>query len=272
MTLADVPVFRKDLRTLLKPMIGCVVLHWLYIAGVALIFWVNGWPNLMVAVSEAAAATQWMFGGAFGLVTPAYFLAEERTAGTLVFLRRLPVSRARIYAEKIGAALAALALLWICFAVSHALGAAGGLWPTEISEESTELPLAGPLFIGGVLALVSLSTYLVALPVALVVRQSSVIVLVGFAIWWAGFATFTLAVDAELSVSWDLVWVTVGVLTPLVAVPLVLALAGRRLRFNRAEPRRGRSRAVRAWPVSSGRASRKTRSFKPCASPFSAWP
>ena len=127
----------------------------------------------------------------------------------------------------------------------------GGLWPKEISEESITLPLVGPLLVGGVLVLVSLSLYLAALPVALVARQPAVVFLAGFAIWWAGFATFTLAVDAELSVSWDLVgWVTVGLFSRrFVAVPLVLALAGRRLRFNRAEPRRGRSRAVRAWPV-----------------------
>ncbi len=111
----------------------------------------------------------------------------------------------------------------------------GGLWPKEISEESITLPLVGPLLVGGVLVLVSLSLYLAALPVALVARQPAVVFLAGFAIWWAGFATFTLAVDAELSVSWELVgWLNVGLLTPLLAVALVLALAGRRLRFNRA--------------------------------------
>ncbi len=247
MTLASVPVFRKDVRVLLKPLLWCVVLQWLYIVGVAVIYLVNGWPDLMVAASEVAVATQWMFGGLYGLVAAAHFLAEERTAGTDVFLRRLPVSRARINAEKIAAELTAVAFLWVCFAASHLLALPlGGLWRKEISAEMTGLPLAGPVAIGGILALVYVSSYLVGLLVSLAARQTTVIVLVGFAIWWTGFGFLMLALDDQLGMSWDMVWLILLPYAPLVAAPLFMASSGWRFRISRAAswPLSGRTRMV----------------------------
>ena len=115
MTLASVPIFRKDVRALLRLLPWFFVLQLICVAGVAVVFWVKGWPRLLPVASEVTVATQWMFGHAFALVAAAYFYAEERSAGTDVFLRRLPVSRARINAEKIAAGLTAVELAVLVF-------------------------------------------------------------------------------------------------------------------------------------------------------------
>lgn len=237
MTFAAVPVFRKDVRALLRLLPSFLVLQLLTVVGAALLFWVKGWPGLRSVTSEVAVATQWLFGHAYALVAAAYFLAEERNAGTEIFLRRLPVSRARINAEKIGAGLTVVALLWACFVATHLLALPmGGLWSTEmlasgiLGESQPDGLWKTTAFVGGMLATVYVSSYLVGLLVSLAVRQVIVVVLVGFAIWWAVFV-FLMVLDSELPVTRDMVWLNLLVYAPLVAAPLVMALPGRRFRF-----------------------------------------
>ena len=250
MTLASVPVFRKDLRALLRLLPWFVALNLLSAVVTGVFFWVRGWPGIVENASEMALATQWMYGQLYALVAAAYFLAEERSAGTEVFLRRLAVSRARINVEKIAAGLTAVVLLWACFAALHVLALPlGGLWSSDAAGRL--YPALGGLwtssaFVGGFLALTSVTAYFVGVLVSFAARQTVVIVLVGVAIWSTGFGLLMLAVDDQLSMSWDMVWLNVVLYAPLVAVPVVMALPGRRIRFSRRAtwPLSGRTRML----------------------------
>jgi ABC-type transport system involved in multi-copper enzyme maturation permease subunit len=250
MTLASVPVFRKDLRVLIRLLPWFVALSLLSGLVTAVYFSVKGWPGVMEAATEMTLGTQWMMGQLYALVAAAYFLGEERSAGTEVFLRRLAVSRARINIEKIAAGLTAVVSLWACFAVCHALALPlGGLWSSDTARRL--YPALGGLwtssaFVGGLLALACVSAYFVGVLVSFAARQTVVIVLVGVAIWSTGFSLLMLAIDDQLSMSWDMVWLNVVLYAPLVAVPVVMALPGRRFRFSRRAtwPLSGRTRML----------------------------
>ena len=220
--LARVPVFRKDLRALLRPLLWFVALRLVYVPTVMLVFF--GREQTVRELPEILRVTGWMFGQLFALVAVAHLQAEERAAGTLVFLRRLPASRARIYGEKALAGLAALALLWILeAAVQGGARAAVGVLGGDLSQE-TSLP--GDM---GILAAVTITSYLVGVPLSLVARQAVVVVLVGCALWWTGFGLL-LSAQSPVLIG-NLGWLAVVVLPILAAVVVLGVLPDRRLRL-----------------------------------------
>ncbi len=204
--LSSVPIYRKDVRALMKPILWLVLLQGIYMVGVALLYWYNGWPEAYAVASETLIVTGWAFGQTLALIAAAQFWAEERSAGTDALLLRLPAARRRIYVEKAAAGLTVLAIFWLLTASVHvAATPLGGLWPSEQSEllrggmleamwdtglgfglGAGEGGLVFGMGVGEILAAVCLSSYLVGLPLSLLARRPVFVVLSGYAIWTIG--------------------------------------------------------------------------------------
>jgi ABC-type transport system involved in multi-copper enzyme maturation permease subunit len=222
------PVFRKDFRILLKPLGWFVVLQGVYAAG-ALVFFGAG--ERFRTMSEVLVVTGWMFGQLYAFVAAAHFLAEERSDGTLVFLKRLAATRTRLYGEKVAAGFAALALLWALQAIFLALvGPTGALMPDVVrgDEFGAAITMTSTM---GILVGSGASAYLVGLPISMIARQSVVVVLGGFAVWWLGFGL--VLSGASMLGTLEMAWLIPLLVAPLVGIPMVLASPGRRFALLR---------------------------------------
>ena len=93
-------------------------------------------------VGEVMVLSALGLGQVFALVAAGHVVAEETTAGTDVFLARLPVSRFRLTVEKVAAGSTAVVLLFLLQASFHLVAIPfGGLWsvgssPVGIMEEA----------------------------------------------------------------------------------------------------------------------------------------
>jgi len=169
-------------------------------------------------------------------VAGGYVFAEEREAGTDVFLSRLPVSQARITAEKLAAGLAVLTILWLIHAALHVIALPfGGLWsgepsPVGIIEEAMSW-ITSPTTVAGTLVVFSFGSYLVGVLVSLVTKQPLVVVVVGYAIESIIYGFIMMGVDDALWVTWDMAWLNLVVYVPLMLVPLLVAAPGSRFRI-----------------------------------------
>lgn len=224
------PVFGKDLRALLRmiPGFAAVQVGYSVIAGLVLLLldephpWASaGWVMLMAA---------WILGQGYGLFAATFFRAEERDRGTEAFLRRLPASTLRIGGEKVAAGLTAVVAFGLMQVLFHlATLPFGGLWPPPaVAGTGTPegWPWSSAASIAGFFALTWTTSYAVGLLVSTVLRQGLVIVLVGFAAWWAVGSLFMVGLAA---VPWEALVLNVVVFTPLVVAVLVMALPERRL-------------------------------------------
>jgi ABC-type transport system involved in multi-copper enzyme maturation permease subunit len=237
MKASSFPVFRKDLRSLMKPLAAFLVLQAIYVVGALFVirYFERSWPPIS-AVGEIVVLSAISFGQIFGLVAAGYVFAEESTAGTDLFLGRLPASRARITAEKVAAGLAVLALLWAVQAAYHVMALPfGGLWsggpsPVGILEELMSW-ITSPATVAVTLLVYCFGSYLVGVLVSLVTHQTLVIVVVGYALETIVFGFAMMGVDDALFITWDMAWLNLIVYAPLILVPLFVAMPGSRFRI-----------------------------------------
>lgn len=237
MSASRAPVFRKDVRSLMKPLGAILALQALYSLGFLLLFrYVEGaWPPL-AALGEINVLAAIAFGQIFGLVAACYVFAEEKLAGTEAFLRRLSAPRIRITAEKLAAGFAVLALL-LAIQVSLHVAALpwGGLWPSGptpvgILEDAMSW-LTSPAVIVATLVAATFGSYVVGVLVSLVSKQPLVIVVVGYALESIAYGFAMIPVDDPLFVSWDVAWINLILYVPLLLVPLFAATPGSRFRI-----------------------------------------
>ena len=237
MRASRIPVFWKDVRSLLKPLAAFLVLQAVFIVGLMLVFWYweRSWLPFS-AFAEVMVLSALGFGQMFGLVAAGYVFAEESTAGTDVFLSRLPASRARITAEKVAAGLAVLALLWLVQAAFHVMTLPfGGLWSGEpslvgIIEELMSW-VTSPATVAVTLLGYCFGSYLVGVLISLVTHQTIVIVVAGYAIESIVYGFAMMGVDEGLFITWGMAWLNLIVYAPLILIPLFVAMPGSRFRI-----------------------------------------
>lgn len=237
MSASRIPVFWKDVRSLLKPLAAFLVLQAVFSVGFLLLFWYweRSWPPFS-ALAEVTVLGGFALGQLFGLVAAGYVFAEEGTAGTDVFLSRLPASRLRITTEKVAAGLAVLALLWLIQAAFHVVTLPfGGLWSREpslvgIIEEMMSW-VTSPATVGLTLLGYCFGSYLVGVLISLITHQVVLIVVAGYAIESIIYGFAMMGVDQGLFNSWDMAWVNLLFYTPLVLLPLFVAMPGSRFRI-----------------------------------------
>jgi len=237
MRASRIPVFWKDIRSLLKPLAVFLILQAAYVVGCGLVWWYfeRSWPPVS-AIGEIVVLTAIAFGQIYGLVAAGYVFAEEAEAGTDVFLSRLPASRARITAEKLAAGLAVLVLLWLVQAAFHVVALPfGGLWsggpsPVGIIEELMSW-ITSPATVALTMLGYYFGSYLVGVLVSLVTKQPLVIVVVGYAIETVVYGFAMAGVDDALFITWDMAWLNLILFAPLILVPLLIAMPGSRFRI-----------------------------------------
>ena len=237
MRASRIPVFWKDVRSLLKPLAAFLVLQAVFIVGLMLVFWYweRSWLPFS-AFAEVMVLSALGFGQMFGLVAAGYVFAEESTAGTDVFLSRLPASRARINAEKLAAGLAVLALFWLVQAAFHVMALPfGGLWSGDPSSvgiiEELMSWVTSPATVAVTLLGYCVGSYLVGVLISLVTHQTVVIVVAGYAIESIVYGFAMMGVEGGLFITWDMAWLNLIFFAPLFLLPLFVARPGSRFRF-----------------------------------------
>jgi len=237
MTAPSLPVFWKDVRSLMKPLAAFLVLQAVWVVGLLLIFWYweRSWPPIS-ALGEVMVLIAIGFGQIFGLVAAGYVFAEEVTAGTDVFLSRLPASRARITAEKLAAGMAVISLLVLIQAAFHLMALPwGGLWSGGVSLIGITQEVMGwmvsPATVAATLLIFGFASYLIGVLISLVTKQALVIVVVGYALEIITYGFFMVGMEDQLFVSWGVAWQALIVYAPLMLVPLLVAMPGSRFRI-----------------------------------------
>ena len=237
MRASRIPVFWKDVRSLLKPLAAFLVLQAVFVVGFLLVFWYwnRSWPPFS-DFAEAMVLTALGLGQMFGLVAAGYVFAEESTAGTDVFLSRLPASRARINAEKLAAGLAVLALLWLVQAAFHVMALPfGGLWSGEPSSvgiiEELMSWVTSPATVAVTLLGYCFGSYLIGVLISLVTHQTVVIVVAGYAIESIVYGFAMMGVGGGLFSTWDMAWLNLIFFAPLILLPLFVSRPGSRFRI-----------------------------------------
>jgi len=236
MSASSIPVFWKDVRSLLKPLTAFLMLQAVYGTGVlvAARFLDGDWLPF-TAVGEVTVLTAIAFSQIFGLVAAGYVFAEEDTAGTHVFLHRLATSRARIITEKLAAGVAVLLLMILIQSSLHVIALPfGGLWgvesPLGILDEAMSW-ITSPAVVAVTLLVACFGSYAIGVLVSLITRQTLVIVVVSYAIETVIYGFGMMAVDDRLFVTWDVAWMNFAVYAPLLLLPLLIAAPGSRFRI-----------------------------------------
>ena len=236
MTASRFPIFWKDVRLLVKPLGVFLALQAVYTGGFLLVirYFEGFWPPFS-AFGEVTLLAAVALGQIFGLVAAGYVFAEEQTAGTDVFLRRLPASRARITLEKLTAGLTALTLLLLIQVALHVMALPlGGLWPTEfplgILEEFMSW-MVTPAAVVASLIVYYFGSYLVGVLVSLFTPQTLVVVVVGYGIESVVYGFAMMGVDDGLFISWEMALLNLMMYAPLVLVPLLVIVPGSRFRI-----------------------------------------
>jgi ABC-type transport system involved in multi-copper enzyme maturation permease subunit len=237
MRATSMPVFWKDVRSMMKPLMAFLVLQavwvpfflWLYR------YWEGAWLSLP-EFGEIMVLSALGLGQIFGLVAAGYVRAEESTAGTDVFLSRLSASPARITAEKLAAGVAVLALLWSIQAAFHLIALPfGGLWTGGVTEIGIVTEIwswsTSPASVAGLLLAYYFASYFIGVLVSLFTRQTILIVVVGYAIETILYGFIMIGLDDTWFLTWEMVWTNVLVYAPLVLVPLFVARPGSRFRI-----------------------------------------
>lgn len=186
MTLSDYPVFRKDFTQLGRHLVGALAVQGLLMAAVpAVTRMVPNLPGLRLAL--ALPLNQWfpkiqiVVCAVVALVAAAYWSAEERGDGNHWFLRRLAASRARVWGEKAAAGLIVIVGILLCQWLWYAFARMCGveIWDPE---EGIGLYLLG----------ITLTSYLVGLPLSCLLSQSIGVVALGLGIEITGIWFYTL--------------------------------------------------------------------------------
>jgi ABC-type transport system involved in multi-copper enzyme maturation permease subunit len=237
MIASSFPVFWKDVRSMMKPLVAFLVLQVIWLPFFFGMFWY--WEGGLLpfpAFGELMVLSALGLGQIFGLVAAGYVRAEEETAGTDVFLSRLATSRSRITAEKLAAGVAIVGLLWIIQAGYHVVALPfGGLWtgdPTEIGIVSEIWSwLSSPVEIAALLLAYYFGSYLIGVLVSLVTNQTVLIVVIGYAVETILYGFIMMGMNDTWFLTWDMAWLNLVLYAPLVLVPLFVARPGSRFRI-----------------------------------------
>lgn len=213
--LREYPVYRKDLLLLGKALLGILALQvFLILAFQLFSLFLEGKVIPWHQTANALGSMQLIFNPLFALAAAGYCSAEEKAQGTDLFLNRLPVPRKRVYREKLAAGFTSLVALFICQWLLHLIASVFGA-PIWASGQG----------VGFVILALTLGSYLIGLPISLLVKQTLTVILLGAGVELLGFVTFvSLARGMNYRTS-SLLWLVI-----IFCIPVLIGLFSERLR------------------------------------------